>query len=182
MVVILKHSIKKCSFIHSFFLGVVSCLVAFNLTNFLENDLKNKTPDVLVPYTIITVLGSVTQTFLWFTPSIVVEMILKDFSANCRNTTIELENICRNLLLNYEKLENAFGNFFLIQFTTAQLVMVLCPFLRKVVFENHKLITSRMWPPRSLKISKIATWKCLRSVTGLYQLSPPSLQSLYKLS
>ena len=84
-------------------------------------------------------------------------MILKDFSANCRNTTIELENICRNLLLNYEKLENAFGNFFLIQFTTAQLVMVMCPFLRKVVFENHKLITSRMWPPRSLKISKIAT-------------------------
>ena len=142
MVFIFKHAVKKC--INSFFLGVVSCLVAFNLTNFLENDVKNKTPDVLVPYTIITVLGSVTQTFLWFTPSIVVEMILKDFSANCRNTTIEFENICRNLLPNYEKLENAFGNFFLIQFTTTQLVMVLCPFLlRKVVFfENHKLITS----------------------------------------
>ena len=127
MVNILTHAIL-CS--KSFFLGIVSCLVAFNLTNFLENDLKYKTPDVLVPYAIITVLGSVTQTFLWFTPSIVVEMILKDFSADCRKKAIEFENICGNLLTDYEKMENAFGNFFLIQFTTTQLVMVLCPFLR----------------------------------------------------
>ena len=69
-----------------------------------------------------------------FTPSIVVEMILKDFSLDCEKTLIEFKNTCRSLLRNYENLEKALGNFFLFLFTSTQLVLVLNSFLRKVIF------------------------------------------------
>ena len=67
------------------------------MSNFLQNDLKDNTPAVLIPYTIVTVLGSVAQSFLMFTPSIVVEMVLKDFSADCEKKTTKFETNCRRL-------------------------------------------------------------------------------------
>ena len=105
------------------------------MSNFLGNNLKDNTPAILVPYSIMTVFSSIANSFLMFTPSIVVEMVLKDFSADCEKKTIRFENTCRNLLSDYEKLEKALGNFFLCQFTSTQLVLVLCTFLRKVVIE-----------------------------------------------
>ena len=108
------------------------------MSNFLGNNLKDNTPAILVPYSIMTVFSSIANSFLMFTPSIVVEMILKEFSVDCEKKTIRFENTCRNLLSDYEKLEKALGNFFLCQFTSTQLVLVLCTFLRKVVFELKK--------------------------------------------
>ena len=105
------------------------------MSNFFGNSLKDNTPAILVPYSIMTVLSSIANSFLMFTPSIVVEMVLKDFCADCEKKTIRFENTCRNLLSTYEKLEKALGNFFLCQFTSTQLVLVLCTFLRRVVFE-----------------------------------------------
>ena len=113
---------------------VVSWLIA----GFLGATLKYKTPAVFVPYSILTVVASMSWTFLVFTPSIVVEMILKDFSSECEKTLIEFKITCRSLLTNYENLEKAFGNFFLFLFTSTQLVLVLKAFLRKVIFKNSK--------------------------------------------
>ena len=108
------------------------------ISGFYGTALKQNTTPVFVPYAILTVLSSVSWTFLVFTPSLVVEMILKDFSLECEKTLIEFKNTCRSLLTKYENLEKALGNFFLFLFSSTQLVLVLNTFLRKVILKNNQ--------------------------------------------
>ena len=115
------------------------------IAGFLGTALKYNTPAAFVPYAILTVLASMSWTFLVFTPSIVVEMILKDFSSECEKTLIEFKDTCRGLLTNYENLEKALGNFFLFLFTSTQLVLVLNAFLRKVILKDNKNLITVDW-------------------------------------
>ena len=75
-----------------------------------------------------------------FTPTIVVTMILKDFSTDCDKKIIHVENTCRKMILRYEKLEKAFGNFFLALFSTTQFIVVLMTFLRDGFIKDIELL------------------------------------------
>ena len=88
-------------------------------------------PGVIIPYATLTVLGSVSFSFLVFIPGIVVEIILKAFSEDCRKEIVDIERRCKHLFEKYEKLEEAFGNFFLSLFSCTQVIVVLLTFLRK---------------------------------------------------
>ena len=98
---------------------------------------KNETPEVLIPYIALTLLASVSLSFLLFAPGILVEIILKDFSEDCKNEILKVEKSYKVLFEKYEKLEQIFGNYFLSLFSTTQFILVLMTFLRKG-FIKHK--------------------------------------------
>ena len=84
--------------------------------------------EVFIPYTIFTILGSISNVLLIFTPTVVVEIILKDFCADCEKS---LNNSCQKLFEKYENLEKALGNFFLSLFSYTQFTVVFMTFIRK---------------------------------------------------
>ena len=102
---------------------------------------RHKTPEVLIPYIALTVLGSVSLAFLLFAPGVLVEIILKDFSEDCKNEILKAENNCKYLFEKYEKLEKIFGNYFLSLFSTTQFILVLMTFLREVFIKHKKIIS-----------------------------------------
>ena len=86
-----------------------------------------------------------------FTPTIVVTMILKDFSTDCDKKIIHVENTCRKMFLRYEKLDKAFGNFFLALFSTTQFIVVLMTFLRDGFIKDIELLFQK----KALKMHSI---------------------------
>ena len=91
---------------------------------------KYKTPEVLIPYTALTVLGSVSFSFLVFAPALIVEIMVKAFSKDCNDEILRIENSCTILFEKYEKLDKMFGNFFISFFSITQFTLVLMSFLR----------------------------------------------------
>ena len=107
------------------------------LNNFFVITPKYETPEVLIPYIALTLLASVSLSFLLFAPGILVEIILKDFSEDCKNEILKVEKNYKFLFEKYEMLEQIFGNYFLSLFSTTQFILVLMTFLRKG-FIKHK--------------------------------------------
>ena len=121
---------KKILFKHKSFLGVFCFFISAVLNNFLVSPPKYKTPEVLIPYTALTVLGSISFSFLVFVPALIVEIIVKDLSKDCRDKMLRIENSCTILFEKYEKLDKMLGNFFISFFTITQFTLVLMAFLR----------------------------------------------------
>ena len=89
--------------------------------------------EVFIPYLIFTILGSFSNVLMIFTPAVVVEIILKDFCADCQKS---LNNGFQQLFEKYENLEKALGNFFLSLFSYTQFIVVFMTFKRKGLIVN----------------------------------------------